>query len=268
MNFRHRLRSGDAVVGCFVKSADGLTAEVLTLSGFDVVVLDLEHGSAGVGEIEDFCRAVESRGGTPVVRLPEADSPLVSQALDAGACAVQVAWVSSLEAAGGVVRRARYPPEGDRGLASPRATGYGKVPLAEWIRQSNEQTAVIVQLETAEALRAAGDIARVPGVDAVFLGPTDLSVALGHPGEPRHPEVAWEIERTIAGLSQAGVAVGAFARTDDELEWLCGLGVAFIWTGMEPLLRRSATDFLNKARFGLSRAGVNKAARRDLNATT
>lgn len=185
-----RVRGGAPLIGMIVKMPGPAIVETAAHCGFDLVVIDTEHGAAGTELLEHHLRAADSAGVPALVRVGSADGPEILRALDAGACGIVVPHVSDAATAERIVRSAHYPARGTRGLAtSTRAGHHGLVDVREHIAAAREQTLVVVQIEDVAAVEHVAEIAAVDGVDAIFVGPTDLSLSLGHPGDLDHPDV-------------------------------------------------------------------------------
>jgi 4-hydroxy-2-oxoheptanedioate aldolase len=246
-----RLARGETVYGCFIRYPDPGLAELVALQGFDFLVLDGEHGTMEPRECENMVRGAEVRGVTPLVRVPANESPVILRFLDTGAQGVQIPLARSAEDAEAAVRSAKYWPRGTRGLTGVRAAAYGQEePLAEYVSRANDETMVVVQIETREALERVAEIAAVDGVDVVFVGPTDLSHALGVPGQTSHPDVE-EAYRTIVGAvagspAALGVLVADAAGADDWRE----RGARYIAVTIDSLLVRGARELLAAVRVG------------------
>jgi 4-hydroxy-2-oxoheptanedioate aldolase len=186
--FTTRLRRREALRLLFVKLPCPAEIELAGSAGFDAVILDTEHGATD--GLEHHLRAADAVGVPALVRVPNVDPAPILRALDAGAVGIVVAHVNGPEEAHAAVAAAHYPPRGRRGLAlTTRAGHYGVAALADHLERALEETVVIVQIEDAEAVAQAPEILAVEGVDAVLVGETDLSVSLGRPGDPRHPDV-------------------------------------------------------------------------------
>jgi 4-hydroxy-2-oxoheptanedioate aldolase len=204
-----RLRAGDTVFGCFVRYPDAGLVELLGYQGFDFLVLDAEHGTMEPRDCEHLVRAAELRGVTPLVRVPTNQPPAILRYLDTGAQGVHVPLVASAGDAESAVRAVKYWPRGARGLAGVRAAGYGQeTSLGEYVARANDETLVVVQVETPAAVRAVTDIAAVDGVDVVFVGPTDLSHALGVPGRVDAPAVQEAFDEIVRRAAGAEVVLG------------------------------------------------------------
>jgi 2-keto-3-deoxy-L-rhamnonate aldolase RhmA len=212
------LRGTRPLLGMFVGIPAPSLVEMCGHAGVDFVIVDNEHGPAGIESTEHMLRAARASGVIPVVRTLEAD---ILRVLDIGASAIQVPQVNSAEQAKRIVAAAKYPPIGMRGAAfSTRAAGYGFFGGDRHIADSNAGTAVIIMTETRAAIEHLDEILTVPGIDAIFFGPNDLSFSFGHPGQMGHPEVIDAIEHGIARALAHGVAPGVLAlNADDFHRW-------------------------------------------------
>ena len=204
-DFRAKARSGAPLCGTFIATPHPVSAEVTARAGFDFVCIDCEHSQIGRGGIEDLVRACEVGGTAAMIRVPANTPEAVNAALDAGAVGVLVPRVSTAAQARAAVAATRYPPEGERGAGPGRASRYG-TDIANYIASANARIVLAVQVETATAVENIEEIARVEGVDVVFIGPGDLAVSLGAFGPAGH-EV----------LMVAGRTVGIFRPTVDDL---------------------------------------------------
>jgi 4-hydroxy-2-oxoheptanedioate aldolase len=207
-----RLAAGDPLIALFAKLPCAGQVESAGRTGFDLVVLDLEHGPGGGYELEHHLRAAGAAGLPALVRVPSADPVHIGAALDAGATGVVVPHVLDAAGAAAVVAAAHYPPQGRRGFAvSTRAGGYGATGWDEHVERAARETVVVVQIEDAEAVPRAREICAVPGVSGVLIGAADLSMSLGRPGSPPHAEVEAAIDAILAAAGGAGVPVLAVA---------------------------------------------------------
>lgn len=227
--FKQRIGAGEALAGSFVMAASATVAEMCGYAGFDFVVLDQEHGPSGPETLEHQIRAAETSGAAALVRVPWSARWLIQQALDAGALGIVVPHVTTVEEAREIVRAAHYPPYGVRGLATTARAGlHGNVTTDEHLARGRDRTTVILQIEDREALENVRDIASVEGVDALFIGPADLSASLGHPGKPDHPDVVAAIDGIIAD-AKGKTCIAAFARdAEDGALWRQKRGVSVL----------------------------------------
>ncbi|BDG60197.1 HpcH/HpaI aldolase family protein [Caldinitratiruptor microaerophilus] len=237
------LREGRTLVGLFVSIPHPALVEMAGFAGFDFVILDNEHGPAGIETTENLIRAARAAGVVPVVRVSSANTQEILRTLDIGASAVQVPQVNDRATAELAVRSAKYPPEGIRGVAnSTRAAGWGFFGGLEHIERSNAGTAVVTHVETVEALRNLDDLLTVPGIDAMFIGPTDLSTSMGHPGNPGHPEVQGAIEGAIRRIAAAGKAPGILVGDPAAYRAWREKGARYLVFNIASLIVRSLTD--------------------------
>jgi 4-hydroxy-2-oxoheptanedioate aldolase len=191
------------LLGTFLQIPSPQLVEIIAASGFDFVILDLEHGEFGLSQLDHLQRAAEVGGLHSVVRVPANDAPLIGKVLDFGADAVLVPHIETPEDARRAVAAAKYPPAGGRGsFPFMRATRYRSGHRPGWEAEQNDATSVILLVEGERGIQHIADIVRVPGVAAVFVGPVDLSQSLGLPGQLRHPKVeafAHQIRETALG---------------------------------------------------------------------
>lgn len=196
-------------------------AMIVRECGFDGFYVDCEHGSYTRQEMAALCTAGLMMGLMPAVRVPGHQPEAIAAALDGGALAVIVPHVSSAEEARAAVRAAKYPPAGARSVAGlGPATRYRGLPLAELVRLVNDLTLVIAMLETPAGIENAAAIAAEPGVDALMLGPADLSVELGVPGELKHPRIRQAWFSALAAARRHGKHFVAGAGGPDAAEML------------------------------------------------
>jgi len=220
--------------GIFSGVASPAIVEMCGHAGFDFVVLDNEHGPAGLETTEHLIRAARCVNIIPVVRTLEAD---ILRVLDIGASAIQVPQVNTAEQARRIVAAAKYPPLGGRGAAfSPRAAGYGFFGGQPHAKMSNEGTAVILMTETEEALANLDEILAVPGIDALFIGPNDLSFSMGHQGNQKHPDVVAAIEAAVKKIARTKVAPGLMTIPADEYKKYAALGARYLTTQVSSVL--------------------------------
>lgn len=219
------LGSGKPLRGLFNGLPSPALVEMCAYAGFDFIILDNEHGSADFGMTEHMLRAARATGIVPIVRCFEQDLPRI---LDMGASAVQVPMVESAEQARRLAGMIHYPPLGRRGSAfSTRAAGYGAFGGAGHTQRSNDGIGFIAMIETPEAIAAAGEIAAVDGVDAVFIGPNDLAHAMGHGSDWNAEPVQRAIEAGLRAIAGAGKCSGIIALTPQDEEKYGAMGARY-----------------------------------------
>ncbi|MFA7093587.1 MAG: aldolase/citrate lyase family protein [Thermovirgaceae bacterium] len=233
---RMKLEAQEVVTGPFVGINSPDMVEILGLSGFDLCVIDTEHGPMDPESIQPLIRAAELSGMTPVVRVPRAEPVEILKVLDVGAHCIHVPQVNSPETARVVARAARYHPAGMRGVAVPRALSYGLRPLGEALEEANREVMVIVHCENVSGLDRIDEIAAVEGVDMVFVGPYDLSQSLGVPGEIFHPSMVKAVARALEAIKRAGKPAGIFVTSPEEAERRIGEGFRYIGYSVDSLI--------------------------------
>jgi 2-keto-3-deoxy-L-rhamnonate aldolase RhmA len=244
---RARLKRREVLLGTRVTLASPASAEVLAALGFDWLFVDAEHGPLETRELTGILQAVGDKAAC-IVRVPEAAEVPIKKVLDLGAHGIIVPQVNSAEQAANVVKWARYAPEGTRGVGLARAHGYG-LRFREYLGAANRETAVIVQAEHVRAVENIDAIVRVPGVDAVLLGPYDLSASLGKMGEIDHPEVVAAIGRVMDACNAAGMPLGYFGVTAAAVRPYIARGYTLIVAGVDTLfLANGAKTLLEELR--------------------
>lgn len=215
---KRRLAAGEPLFGCWLTLASPLVAEALACAGFDFLVVDGEHSPVDSMDTVALLQAIAAGGSEPIVRVADNTAWLAKRALDAGSPTLLFPMVGSAGEARRAVAAMRYPQHdngGARGVAGiVRAARFGVA--AEYVRTANEAACTVVQIESAAGVSAAGEIAAVDGVDALFVGPADLAASLGHLGDSRHPEVQQAIDRVAAAARSQGKAAGIFAGSAAE----------------------------------------------------
>jgi 4-hydroxy-2-oxoheptanedioate aldolase len=200
-------REGGRTVGCWLSLGNAYTAEALAHLGFDWLCVDLQHGLLDYSDLTSMLPAISTSAATPLVRVPWNEPYEIMKALDAGAYGVIVPMVNDRAEAEKAVAACRYPPDGFRSFGPMRAALYGGRGYAQ---EANGQVACIAMIETRDGLDNLDDIVTTPGLDAVYIGPSDLSLALGLPvtGDSDHPEHAAAVTRIEKACRRAGIAVG------------------------------------------------------------
>lgn len=246
---KEKINAGKTAYGVFVNMGCPTLIEVIGLIGFDFVIIDAEHGPMGVEASEHMLRAADNVNITPIIRVAVNATQNILRYLDIGALGVQMPMINTRAEAESVVRAVKYPPEGRRGLAGVRAANYGITsPLGEYVKEANRETMVITHVENMEAVDNIKDMLSVPGIDVIFIGPTDLSSAMGYPGQINHPEVQKMIEHLVKEIRAAGKAAGTIAYDLDALRKCQERGFQYIAYGVTPMLVKSGREYLQAAR--------------------
>lgn len=219
-------------MGTWIMSASPLVTEALGHAGFDWAVLDMEHSPLELGGVVSLLQALSSTKLVPIVRLPSNDTVLFKRVLDAGAVTLMVPCVQSADEARSAVAACRYPPRGVRGVAGvSRATRYGTHRLD--LHVADAGIALILQLESPAALAALEEIAEVEGVDALFIGPADLSAVMGHGGDMRHPAVWGAMAQAAERARSVGMPIGTLVGTPEMATQARAAGFDFVGLGTD-----------------------------------
>lgn len=217
---REALEKKNMALGTWVQTRNPEACELAAAAGYDFVVIDMEHGSFGWDSSVEMIRAVQCGGATAVIRLPGDSAVDIGKALDAGALGVIIPRISTPEQASKVVQAARYEPSGKRGACPVvRATSHGLLEWEAYREWADENVMVWAVVETAEAVQNIEDILD-QGLDAILLGPFDLSMAMGLGGDHEHPDVKGALNRIADMAQKKGVdcAVVLFAVEPDEIQ--------------------------------------------------
>lgn len=249
VTFADRVSSADGPqVGLFITSGSPTNTEIVAGAGFDWVLIDAEHSPYHLGDIVDLLRAAAPYDATPVVRIPANDTVLIKQYLDTGAQNLMVPMVHTREQAEAAVAAMHYPPRGVRGIgaALARSSRWGGVD--GYLQNASDLVSLTVQVESGEAVENAAEIAAVDGVDAIFIGPSDLSASMGYLGQQTHPEVLEAISSTFDAVKGAGKLVGINAFNTDQARKYVEAGADFVCIGADVqqlagAVRRLAADF-------------------------
>ena len=239
---KRKLQRGEVALGCAVSLNSTAVVELLSQLGFDWLWFDTEHSPLNAEMLEPLLAA--NRGNlTPVVRPAWNDMVLIKKVLDVGAQGLLVPWINNAQQAEAAVQAVKYPPRGLRGFGPRRASNYGLD--KEYVATANDETLVVVQIETAEAVENFEKIVAVDGVDAYLIGPNDLANSMGYLGQPYHPEM----EKVIADLAErgkkAGVPAGIIASGPEQTQQRIDQGFQMInIAGDLFLMQEAATDLL------------------------
>lgn len=241
--FKAALVAHQIQIGCWSALANPVSTEVLGLAGFDWLVLDGEHAPNDITTFIPQLMALKGSHSAAVVRVPTNEPVIIKRLLDIGFYNFLIPFVESPEEAVQAVASTRYPPEGIRGVSvSHRANMFGTVP--DYMNQSNQNITIMVQIESQQGVDNVDGIASTDGVDGIFVGPSDLAAALGHPGNAAHPEVQSCIQHIFARAKAHNKPSGILAPVDADarryLEW----GATFVAVGSDLGVFRNATQKL------------------------
>ena len=239
---KNLLAAGKPALGLFVSSGSQLTAEIVGGLGLDWVLVDLQHGENNLGNLSGMLQAVSLGGSTPFVRVAANDSTLIQRSLDLGAYGIVVPLVNTPEQAESAVQAAKYMPRGQRSWGPIRGALYGG---SDYFQHADQETSIIVMLETAEAAANAKAILATPGVDGCLVGPNDLAISYGFPpegstGETLPPPVEAAIETILAACANTNKAPGIQLYSAEAANRRISQGFRFVGLGTELRLMRGA----------------------------
>ena len=244
-----RLQAGKPALGCSIMIPSPQMVEMAAHAGFDWVLIDMEHGTIGLETAELMCMAAEARGITPIVRPRSNASAEITSVMDRGAAGVQVPHINTADDARRALAAVKFGPGDNRGLAAgtrPDSYGLAKA-MPDFVRDANAQSLVCIQLEHAKAIENVDALLAVDDIDVYFIGPSDLSQSMGHPGNTKAPPVKDAIDKTLARIVAAGKAPGMPA-TADNLQQVIASGGRYIYTHLPKLFGAGANAFLAKGR--------------------
>jgi 4-hydroxy-2-oxoheptanedioate aldolase len=246
-----KLRAGETAFGCFVRYPEPALIEMLGYYGWDFIMFDGEHSTITPRDCENLCRAAELQNVSTLVRVPANQQPVILRYLDTGVQGVMVPMINSVADADAASRSVKYPPRGLRGVAGARAANYGQVQpfsFKDYIARANEETMLVAQVETAAAVEALPEIVKLPDIDVLFIGPTDLSTSLGVPGELQHPRVQEAFSRIAEVVTASDKALGILVPNAEAAKQWLDRGARFVLIVVDALLGPACRNYLNTVR--------------------
>ena len=247
-HFKRAIAAGKTQIGCWLASGASSTAEALGCVGFDFLVVDTEHTPIDPPQMIDILRAIAGTPAQAIVRPPWNDMVMVKRALDAGALTLLLPFVQNAEEARRAVAYTRYPPAGVRGVAGThRGSRYGTVP--NYAKRAHEEICVIVQIETLAAFGELEAIAAVPGVDSLFIGPSDLSASMGLLGDMGNPAVQERLSAGAQACKRLGKPCGIIGANPEMAKKFLGYGFSWVAVGSDlALMVGRAQEYLGAMR--------------------
>jgi len=242
--FKRDLMRVPPMVGTWIMSGGTATAEALGCVGFDFLVVDMEHVPLDWERTYASLQAIAGTGAAAVTRVPWNDTVTVKRALDIGVQTLMFPMIQTAEEATRAVAATRYPPDGIRGIAAVhRGSRYGTVP--GYLKNASTEICVICQIETPSAAARIAEIAAVPGVDALFVGPGDLSGAMGHLGDIAHPAVQTALAECAAKAKRLGMPCGIVGPNPDMVGKFVAMGYSYVAVASDMgMMVGRATEFL------------------------
>lgn len=246
--FKRALASGSTPIGAWLVSAAPSTAEALGCLGFDFLVVDMEHTPIDPPQMVGILQTIAGTPAQAIVRPPWNDMVMVKRALDAGAQSLLLPFVQSADEATRAVAYTRYPPAGVRGVAAlHRGSRYGTIP--DYVKRAHEEICVIVQIETPTAFAQLEQIAAVPGIDSIFIGPADLSASMGFPGDMGNPAVQDKLRAGAQMCKRMGKPCGIVGANPDIVAKFLDYGFSWVAVGSDlAMLVSRAQEFLSAVR--------------------
>ena len=243
--FKSSLAKGELQIGLWSGFGSNIVVEVMANSGADWILLDTEHSPTEISSLVAQLQAMKGSTASAIVRPAWNDKILIKRILDIGAQSLLIPFIQNAAEAEAAVAATRYPLDGIRGVAgSTRASDYGR--NKDYLHNANEEIAVIVQIETGEALQEIEAIASVDGVDGVFIGPSDLSASLGHINKAEHEDVQSAIKTAISKLKAVGKPAGILGFNPDHAKRYIEWGFQFVAIGSDINLVVKGSDALVK----------------------
>ncbi|HZF15287.1 MAG TPA: aldolase/citrate lyase family protein [Steroidobacteraceae bacterium] len=242
--FKLALGAGQRQFGLWLNMASGYAAEISAGAGFDWLVIDAEHAPNTVQTVLAQVQALAAYPVHPIVRIAEGSAVTIKQMMDIGVQTILVPMVEGAGQARELARAMRYPPRGIRGVASSvvRASRWNRIP--GYLSKADAEACLIVQIETQAGLTAIEEIAAIDGVDALFIGPSDLAASMGHLGNSKLPEVQRAVEDGIRRICKAGKPAGILATDESLVRRYLDLGCSFVGVGLDASLLCTATQEL------------------------
>lgn len=244
---KDRIRSGETVYGCWINLGSTVSAEIIGQSGFDWVLVDLEHGAGNDAAMFLQLQALESTPAVPIVRIDDLTRAKVQRILDGGAYGIMYPQIQSADEANLAAQTMYYPPKGIRGVAKMvRATGFARN-VEEYMSDLEKNIICIIQIETSKALDCVEDIAQLENVDILFVGPSDLTMSLGIFGQFEHPDFQRAIEKVATAAKKNGKASGVLLQDINEYNMYHKLGYRFIACGADSsFVAKGAAEMIKK----------------------
>lgn len=243
--FKAGLKAKKLQIGLWQSLCSNIASEITSDSGFDWLLLDTEHSPNEIPDLVSQLQSMELGTATPIIRPAWNDTVLIKRCLDIGAQSLLVPYIQTVEEAKAAVAATRYPPHGVRGVSvAARASRYGRVP--GYLGKANDEICVLLQVETRQSFDQLEAIAKVEGVDGIFIGPSDLAASFGHLGNPQHAEMQAAMKNAVERLTAIGVPAGILTGNEEEARRYIDWGYLFVAVGSDVGLLAKSADTLAK----------------------
>ncbi|CAN5280417.1 aldolase/citrate lyase family protein [soil metagenome] len=255
-NIRNIWSKGETALTGWLAIPSSLSAELMARQGWDAVCIDLQHGAIGYQTALTMLQAISTTDATPLVRVPDNDAATIGKLLDAGAYGIICPMINTRAQAEAFVRACRYPPNGHRSVGPLRASLYGG---ADYVKHANTTILTMAMIETAEAVSNLDDILGTPGLDSIYVGPSDLAVSMGESAgfDPAYPGVMKAIEMIAAAATQRGIVPGIHVGSVAYGNRMRGLGYRFMaYLSDFRFLQNAVSRGLAAMRSGTPEAGI------------
>lgn len=242
--FKAAIKNGELQLGIWSSLCSPAGSEILSQSAFDWILFDTEHSPVEIAGMFPLLQAAAAGNTSSVMRVAWNDKVLLKKALDIGAQSILLPFIQNAQEAADAVYACSYPPNGIRGISvSTRAGGYGRID--GYLQKASAEICIMVQVETGEALGNLKEIAETPGIDGVFIGPSDLCASLGHIGDHNHPDVQKAIKDALATIKTAGKPAGILTLSTDDAKRYIDWGFTFVACGIDVALLTKSVDQLH-----------------------
>ena len=243
--FKAGLKAKKLQIGLWQSLCSNIASEITSDSGFDWLLLDTEHSPNEIPDLVSQLQSMELGTATAIIRPAWNDTVLIKRCLDIGAQSLLVPYIQTVEEAKAAVAATRYPPHGVRGVSvAARASRYGRV--SGYLGKANDEICVLLQVETRQSFDQLEAIAKVEGVDGIFIGPSDLAASFGHLGNPQHAEMQAAMKNAVDRLTAIGVPAGILTGNEEEARRYIDWGYLFVAVGSDVGLLAKSADTLAK----------------------
>ncbi len=245
---KQKLQSGEPVLVNKICFSNADMAELIGLMGFDCLWICTEHTQIDASLLKDMIRAARVSGMDCMIRIGQNSYDDIMRFLEMGANGVMIPHLQDAEHAQEIVRRAKFPPIGERGIDGISADAeFGLMPIEEYVKQANDETFIVVQIENRHTLENIESIAKIEGIDVLFVGPADLSLSLGIAGKVKHPKIFEVIERVVRACEGTSSVCGTPYIDKEYCKKLMDIGVKF-FTGISDnrVIREGFGNFKNE----------------------